>query len=247
MRTEAALISAAHVNFLGSYRKLAEHAAGGQVRLVGTVFAFVTGVRDPLFNGCVLIDDCDPAALDEALLWVARSRVPFRVFVAGEPAAALSAVLAAHSLSRDADPYPGLVLHPLPEPPLRPADIEVADGLEPGLATYLPESFADDPEVRVFSARVDHQPAGVSIAIRTGDVSGVYGVGTRPEFRRRGVGTALSWAAVNAGREWGCDTVVLQATAAGLQVYKRMGFRTVVRYVTFHAGTSKSGVGSRIE
>ena len=62
---------------------------------------------------------------------------------------------------------------------------------------------------------------------------GVYGVGTRPEFRRRGVGTALSWAAVNAGREWGCDTVVLQATAAGLPVHERMGFRNVVRYVTF--------------
>jgi GNAT superfamily N-acetyltransferase len=236
MRIEAALVSAAHVNFLGSFRKLTEHAAGGEVRPFGTIFAFVTGVPAPLLNGCVLIDDCDPAALDEALTWVARSRLPFRVFVASEPATALNAVLAAHSLSRDADPYPGMILHPLPEPPVRSADIEVADGLEPGLAPYLPESFPDDAEVRVFSARVDHQPAGVSIAIRTGDVSGVYGVETRPEFRRRGVGTALSWAAVNAGREWGCDTVVLQATAAGLPVYKRMGFRTVLRYVTFTRG-----------
>ena len=109
----------------------------------------------------------------------------------------------------------------------------MVDGLGPGLATYLPESFPGDVEVRVFSARVDHQPAGVSIAIRTGDVSGVYGVGTRPEFRRRGVGTALSWAAVNAGREWGCEAVVLQATAAGLPVYERIGFRTIVPYVTF--------------
>ena len=218
MRTEAALVSAAHVNSLGSFRKLAEHAAGGEVRLVGTVFAFVTGVPAPLLNGCVLIDDCDPAALDEARMWVARTQLPFRVFVAGEPATPLKAVLAAHSLSRDADPYPGMILHPLPEPPARSADIDVADGLEPGLATYLPESFPDDPEVRVFTARVDHQPAGVSIAIRTGDVSGVYGVETRPEFRRRGVGTALTWAAIDAGREWGCDTNVLQATAAGLPV-----------------------------
>ena len=101
----------------------------------------MTEVPTPLLNGCVLIDDCNPLALDEALRWVARRRVPFRVFVAGEPATALTAVLAAHSLGRDADPYPGMVLHPLPEPPARPADIEVIDGLEPGLATYLPESF----------------------------------------------------------------------------------------------------------
>src|SRR6187401_1404455 len=99
MRTEAALVSAAHVNFLGSFRKLAEHAAGGEVRPDGTIFAFVTGVPTPLLNGCVLIDDCNPAALDEALRWVARRRVPFRVFVAGEPASALTAVLAARSLS----------------------------------------------------------------------------------------------------------------------------------------------------
>jgi hypothetical protein len=137
MRTEAALISAAHVNFLGSFRKLTEHAAGGEVRLVGTIFAFVTGVPTPLLNGCVLIDDCDPQALDETLGWLARSRLPFRVFMASEPATALNAVLAAHSLLRDDEPYPAMILHPLPEPPARVADIEVADGRAPGLATYL--------------------------------------------------------------------------------------------------------------
>jgi GNAT superfamily N-acetyltransferase len=229
----SALVSAAHVSFLGSFRKLAEHAPGGEVRTFGTVFAFVTGVPAALFNGCVLIGAPSPSALDEALTWLARRRVPFRVFVVGEPATAINELLTSHSLRRDADPYPAMVLHPLPDPPARPDGIEVIDGLEPGLAPYLPASFADDAEVRVFSALVDGQPAGVSIAIRTGDVSGVYGVGTRPEFRRRGVGTAVSWAAVTAGREWGCDTVVLQASAAGLPVYERMGFRTVVRYLTF--------------
>jgi GNAT superfamily N-acetyltransferase len=227
------LVSAAHLNFLGSFRKLAEHAPGGEVRAFGTAFAFVTGLPAPLFNGCVLVEEVAPGMVDDALTWVAGRRLPFRVFVGGEPATALDEVFTAHSLRRDAEPYPAMVLHPLPEPPPRPAGIEVVDGLEPGLAPYLPESFLDDAEVRVFSALVDDQPAGVSIAIRTGDVSGVYGVATRPAFRRRGVGTAVSWAAVDAGREWGCDTVVLQASAEGLPVYALMGFRTVVEYVTF--------------
>lgn len=228
-----ALISAAHANFLGSFRKLAEHADGGEVRTFESVFAFVTGIPAPLLNGCVLIEGASPAALEEALRWVARSGLPFRVFTASEPATALNPVLAAYSLSRDSAPYPGMILYPVPDPPPPPAHIEVAEGLAPGLATYLPASFPDDVDVRVFSAWVDREPAGVSIAIRTGEASGVYGVGTLPQFRRRGVGTALSWAAVSAGREWGCEAIVLQATAAGLPVYERMGFRSIVRYATF--------------
>jgi hypothetical protein len=41
---------------------------------------------------------------------------------------------------------------------------------------------------------------------------------------------------VGAGRAWGCDPIVLQATEMGLPIYERMGFRTVVRYITFRSG-----------
>jgi len=80
-------------------------------------------------------------------------------------------------------------------------------------------------------------PWGGSVAIRTGDVSGVYAVGTIARARRRGIGTAASWAAVAAGRAWGCDTIVLQASEMGLPIYRAMGFRTIVSYSEFRLAT----------
>ena len=54
-----------------------------------------------------------------------------------------------------------------------------------------------------------------------------------PEARGRGVGTALTWAAVQAGVVRGHDIAVLQATPMGLPVYRAMGFETVVEYAEY--------------
>lgn len=49
-----------------------------------------------------------------------------------------------------------------------------------------------------------------------------------------------TWAAVAAGRAWGCDTIVLQSSEIGFSVYRAMGFRTVVSYVTFRPAPAAS-------
>jgi ribosomal protein S18 acetylase RimI-like enzyme len=60
---------------------------------------------------------------------------------------------------------------------------------------------------------------------------GVVGwVGTLPEFRRRGIGTAVTRAATNAGFDMGAEVVGLQATAAGFPIYEKLGFRTISSY-----------------
>ena len=43
----------------------------------------------------------------------------------------------------------------------------------------------------------------------------------------------MTWAAVDAGRAWGNDSIVLQSSEMALPMYEAMGFRTIVRYVTF--------------
>jgi GNAT superfamily N-acetyltransferase len=108
-----------------------------------------------------------------------------------------------------------------------------AGGTEEVARRVFPRSFVADPDVRCITALLDGRPVGTSVAIRTGDVAGVYAVGTLREARRRGVGTAATWSAVAAGRALGSETIVLQSSAMGFRVYEAMGFQTVVRYAIY--------------
>ena len=241
MKSTAELIAAAHLNFIGSFRKLVEHSPRGEARSVGSIVAFVTGLPIPLFNGCVVVEPTTGEDLRAALEWVREHGVAHQVSIVEDLAPELAHVVEAFGLRRDPAPYPAMVLHPVPVPPDPPPEVTIDLGMDSELGAYLPRSLATDPEVRFFTAKLDGRPAGISAAIRTGDVSGVYGVGTRPEARRRGLATASSWAAVAAGRAWGCDPIVLQATEMGMPVYARMGFRTILRYITFSDAESQGG------
>jgi GNAT superfamily N-acetyltransferase len=249
--TRAELVDLANENFLASFAKLAEHGAAGEVREFRRVFAVATGHPVSLFNGCVVPKAATPAQLEGALEWVRDRRVPYRAWIAETVVGELGAVLEHARLGRDRVPYPNMVLHPVPEPPSPSAGVTVAQvgrddfvdtSVELGLPRELAEAiyspgFVDDPDIRVFAGRLDGTRAGYSIAIRSGEVSGVYNVGVARAARRRGVGTAVTWAAVGAGRAWGCVTVVLQSTEMALSMYEAMGFRTVVSYAVFKEPT----------
>ncbi len=240
MKSEPELVAAAHLSYIGSFRKLVEHSPAGAIYVDDRAFTFATGLMIPTFNGCIVTLPIAASELTESLEWLSSRELPYEVSIAEPLAPELADVVVGSGLSINRVPYPGMVLHPVPASPALPPDVTVVPGLVPGLADYLPASFAADPDVRVFNARLDGRPVGISIAIRTGDVAGVYAVGTRPESRGRGVGTAATWAAVDAGSEWGADTIVLQASEMGLSLYQRMGFRTVVRYVKFSGGPSQA-------
>jgi ribosomal protein S18 acetylase RimI-like enzyme len=200
-----------------------------------------------LFNGCVVPALATPAQLGEALHWVRERQVPYRVWIAESLVGRLGGVAQRAGSNEIRCPIRTWSSHPVHEPPRAPQDVTVAlvDGVEfvdasveLGLRRELAEAvfssgFAHDPDIRLFIGRLDGRRAVYSAAIRSGDVSGVYNVGVAPAARRRGVGTALTRAAVDAGRTWGCETVVLQSTEMALSMYEAMGFRTVVDYVVF--------------
>jgi GNAT superfamily N-acetyltransferase len=244
------LVAASHQNFIGSFRLLAEHMQGAAIYDGHGVFAYATGIGSPMFNGCIALEGASEEAFGSAVGWLLGRGVPCSVWVHEPAAARLGGVASACGLERLEQPYPGMALHPIPASPAAPEGVEIAVVGETGEADLiaaqaklgrtedvvrrlLGRSFRTDPDVRLFVARLDGDPVGASLAIRTGDVTGVYAVGTAQAARRRGVGTAATWAAIDAAREWDTPTVVLQSSSMGLSVYRAMGFEVVASYATF--------------
>lgn len=64
-------------------------------------------------------------------------------------------------------------------------------------------------------------------------MAGIYAVTTAEPYRRRGIGTAITAAALRAGRDRGLRIGTLQATELGLPVYDRMGFEALGQYELF--------------
>lgn len=80
---------------------------------------------------------------------------------------------------------------------------------------------------RLFIGRIDGQGVACSIGFLGAAAIGVYGVGTPPELRGRGYGSALTVAALEWGHARGADLAILHASELGEPVYHRLGFETV--------------------
>lgn len=143
---------------------------------------------------------------------------------------------------------PALVLEwvpaPLPAPPAELAIRRVRD--EAGLEDFFSISRTGrrhvpsveavrDSNVGVLVGYVDGQAVATSRLSGHGEVADIMGVVTRPEHRRRGYGTAMTWAAVDTAREMGCRAFLLTATELGYPVYVKMGFVPVCTMRTYEA------------
>ncbi len=69
-----------------------------------------------------------------------------------------------------------------------------------------------------------------AMLIQQGDLAGIYWVGTKQGYERKGLAAKATTQAILIGRERGCTWAVLQASEKGMPVYKRMGFETLAHY-----------------
>lgn len=111
------------------------------------------------------------------------------------------------------------------------SDFEAVQGAP---SAFLPSvAAARDPAVAALVGYCGHQPVATSRVVCLGAIAEITGVVTRPEFRRRGYGLSLTWAALAAAQARGCHVAVLSATAMGYPLYSRMGFVPVATYRTY--------------
>ena len=129
---------------------------------------------------------------------------------------------------------------------LRPAGaphgVVVADAGEGWTPTTLPYDGVEADSARHVLARArprrvwhvgawrDGRPVGhavVSCTVGKLGVAGVYDVGVESTERRRGIGRAVTLAALRIARSLGCTVATLNATPEGEALYRAMGFRSV--------------------
>ncbi|MFC7621282.1 GNAT family N-acetyltransferase [Microlunatus sp. GCM10028923] len=87
---------------------------------------------------------------------------------------------------------------------------------------------------RHYLARSDGRPVGTASLFTAAGVVGVYFVSTHPDVRGRGIGSAVTAAALRDVTGLGYRTAVLNASKAGHPVYRRLGFHD---HCTFHSYT----------
>lgn len=186
--------------------------------------------------------------------------IGYAVVVEAESAQPMDAAVRARGWHLDEE-EPALALSPIPTPPPPPDDLtirlvateeEFADFMAISRTAYrwIPSlAAATDPAVALCVGYVRGEAVAVSRLTCQRGVGDLNGVVTAPAHRRRGYGTALTWAAIAEGARRGCTAMTLTATEMGYPVYVRMGFVPVCTYRTYlpPAPTlgNEGGVGGR--
>lgn len=147
---------------------------------------------------------------------------------------------------------PEMLLDERPEPPVLPAEVELqrledierapdfwrvavlsyADiGFPPEVfASYTDHSGLLAENAAAFVAYLEGEPASIAMTIVSDGVAGIYWVGSLAAARGRGLGRAVTAAAILAGFELGADIASLQASPMGKPIYEAMGFETAFEY-----------------
>ncbi len=145
---------------------------------------------------------------------------------------------------------------PAPLPPLAPdvhvwpaadrSDLEAAStirrlafGFPDGVAVDYFEAMADDwlnggGPCCLYLARLgDGPPAAIGALIMGTGLPGVYVMGTRPEWRRRGLGKAILARILAVAAADGQRLIVLTASDFGYPLYRRFGFEHIFDYAIY--------------
>ncbi len=257
--TEAEILDLCDLNLAEATREMARwHPASelmetGGVLLAAGPDAFPVGMG----NAALRLDACTAAtdAIDIAAKFFAARKRGYTLWTGDHADRDLQQAAAAAGLQRLSE-SPGMVLDkPLstaPDPPgatLRWVEDEKSAsdfamvsarayatlGLPEAVCAHLFEHAARilAPHVISVVASVEGEARAAAMAILSHGIAGIYWVGTLASARGRGLAEACTRAVGNAAFDRGARLVVLQASAQGEPIYRRMGYREVTRYAWY--------------
>ena len=206
---------------------------GGELHDADGVLWCRTGIAWPMFNGMIAAPG---AGAGDAARGLAAHGLPWFLWELPETSPeVVEAAKAAGAFRFDRSPWMEARIADLPDPvmPCGVTMVEVAD--EPGRrrwAAALREIYEFPPAGeeawaqaagpwRQWIAYADGTPAGVTLLYCGGGIAGLFGVGTKRELRRRGIGRVLTLLPL---KESGGDVAGFFSSEEGEPLYRSLGF-----------------------
>jgi len=93
--------------------------------------------------------------------------------------------------------------------------------------------FNVESRLRLFLGLLDGEPAATSGVFFGAGVALIGTVGTLSQYRRQGMGAAMTLTALQEARRVGYRIGVLTASPMGVNVYRRIGFQEYCSYSTY--------------
>jgi len=233
----------------------------GEVRREGGSVWFRTGSDDPNENGVLraALPDGDPSAIGALLEPFSSQGLPMMwwAFVTTSLPPGIDHALRERGLLPGSDrPGMGMRLDDFRQPPV-PAGVGIervrnpeelhtwADVVgrafgdpafadSPSVAFNLSAGFGDGGPFRHFLCRMDGEPVGAAtLSLCAPGVAGLANISAVPERRGHGIGAAVASAALLEARAIGIPIAALSSDDLGVGLYRKLGFTTVCRHLTY--------------
>ncbi len=245
----AGMAAALEVNVLDRIERLGR-APVAECHDDGDLLRYATGLPLPLLNGVLrarLAEGETGRRVAETLAWFRERGLPMTWFVGpSSRPAELGQHLAAHGLACGGPPGMAVDLRALEEQLPMPQGLAIVPVEDEAtlrrwirvvVASFRLPAATEGPlaalygslglgwPARLYLGLLNGEPVATSKLLLSSGVAGIYWVGTLPEARGRGIGTAMTLAPLRGARELGYRIGILEAFPLGINVYRRIGFR----------------------
>lgn len=212
------------------------------------IFGVMSHVPITFFSG-IATSNIDASEVEGVIERFRSKRCPFRWWITPSTRPlGLAPILASYGMNHAYD-APGmaadLTTAPLDVP--SPSELTIrhltnADELQDWLGVFMPvfsrsaeegaiwvDSFAQcgfgpNAEWQHFVGYLDDKAVSTTSVLTVGELAGIYNVATLAEARGRGIGSAVTRAAMRYARDAGATQAALQSTELGYGVYRSLGF-----------------------